>query len=268
MRICLDAGHYGKYNQSPANKAYWESEAMWKLTMFQKKYLERYGCEVILTRSDINKDMAVYDRGASSKGCDLFISNHSNAVGAGVDETVDYPVTFVSLNKKGDVLGQKLADCVATVMGTAQKGRIVAQAGSGGADYYGVIRGATAVGVVGLLIEHSFHTNTKSTDWLLSDENLDKLAKAEVETIAEHYGLKLPVLTPESPKEDTEMTYEQFKACMERYCKEQASRPAMQSLEASWAKAKAMGIANDDRPYAPVTRQEAAVMAMRAAEKI
>lgn len=26
MKICLDAGHYGKYNNSPANQAYWESD--------------------------------------------------------------------------------------------------------------------------------------------------------------------------------------------------------------------------------------------------
>ena len=35
-KICLDAGHYGKYNQSPVNKNYWESEAMFKLTEYLK----------------------------------------------------------------------------------------------------------------------------------------------------------------------------------------------------------------------------------------
>ena len=37
VKICLDAGHYGKYNQSPCNKAYFESEAMWKLTEYLKE---------------------------------------------------------------------------------------------------------------------------------------------------------------------------------------------------------------------------------------
>ncbi len=50
MKICLDAGHYGKYNQSPANKAYYESEAMWELHLLQKKHLESYGFEVVTTR--------------------------------------------------------------------------------------------------------------------------------------------------------------------------------------------------------------------------
>ena len=39
-------------------------------------------------------------------------------------------------------------------------------------------------------MEHSFHTNSAATDWLLDDNNIDRLAKSEVETIAEFYGLK------------------------------------------------------------------------------
>lgn len=31
IKICLDAGHYGKYNRSPAVKTYYESDMNWKL---------------------------------------------------------------------------------------------------------------------------------------------------------------------------------------------------------------------------------------------
>ena len=79
MKICLDAGHYGKYNRSPADSRYYESEVMWKLHLLQKKYLEAYGIAVITTRENQEKDRSLYDRGAASKGCDLFISDHSNA---------------------------------------------------------------------------------------------------------------------------------------------------------------------------------------------
>ena len=48
MKICLDAGHYGKYNKSPVDAQYYESDAMWKLHLMQKKYLEEYGAEVVL----------------------------------------------------------------------------------------------------------------------------------------------------------------------------------------------------------------------------
>ena len=78
-KICIDAGHYGKYNQSPANKAYYESEMAWKLHLLLKKYLEQYGFEVILTRADQKKDMRLKDRGRKANGCDLLLSIHSNA---------------------------------------------------------------------------------------------------------------------------------------------------------------------------------------------
>ena len=73
MRICLDAGHYGKYNQSPVDSRYYESDAMWKLHLMQKKYLEAYGVEVVLTRSSQACDRGLYERGAASAGCYLFI---------------------------------------------------------------------------------------------------------------------------------------------------------------------------------------------------
>ena len=50
MKICLDAGHQGRYNQSPADHRYYESVMVWKLHLLQKKYLEDYGIEVITTR--------------------------------------------------------------------------------------------------------------------------------------------------------------------------------------------------------------------------
>lgn len=188
FKICLDAGHYGKYNRSPANKEYYESEAMWKLHLLLKKYLEGYGIEVITTRDVQADDLSVTARGKKSKGCDLFLSLHSNATGSGgVNEGVDYPIVYVPLNGSGDKVGGLLAECIANVMGTKQKGRIATRKGNDG-DYYGVIRGAVSVGVSGLILEHSFHTNTRSTNWLLDDNNLDALAKAEAKVIADHYG--------------------------------------------------------------------------------
>lgn len=192
VKICLDAGHYGKYNQSPAVKTYYESEMNWKLHLLLKKYLEEYGIEVITTRADQKKDMGLKDRGKASKGCDLFLSIHSNAVGDKVNEAVDYPRVYVPLNGSGNAIGEKLVKCIRDTMGTKQVGDVCTRKGSGNWDYYGVIYGAVSVGVPGLILEHSFHTNTKMTKWLSNDSNLDKLAKAEAEVIASHYGVKKP----------------------------------------------------------------------------
>lgn len=188
IKICLDAGHYGKYNQSPVVKEYYESDMNWKLHLKLKAELEERGFEVITTRADKNKDMNLYERGKASKGCDLFISIHSNA--GAVDESVDYPLVIVPLDGRGDVLGTELAKCIQKTMGTKQNGRTWERATESGVDWYGVIRGAALVGVPGLILEHSFHTNTNATKWLMNDSNLDKLAREEATIIAKYYETK------------------------------------------------------------------------------
>ena len=198
IKICLDAGHYGKYNQSPAVKTYYESDMNWKLHLKLKAELEKYGIEVITTRKEQSKDMGLQDRGRCSKGCNLFLSIHSNAVDGKVHEDIDYPVVYVPINGTGDKLGKRLADCIASVMETKQKGDCWSKKSTKGDwDWYGVIYGAVSVGVPGLILEHSFHTNTRSTKWLMDDSNLDKLAKAEAEVLAKHYGLTKPATEPE-----------------------------------------------------------------------
>ena len=160
---------------------------MWKLTELLAQELTARGITVIKTRSNQATDLALTSRGKKAKGCDLFLSMHSNATSV---ESVDYPVSYVPLNGTGTAIGQKLSDIVADVMGTVQKGRTATRKGSGGADYYGVIRGAVAVGVPGVILEHSFHTHSRSTAWLLEDENLHRLAAAEAALLAEYYGME------------------------------------------------------------------------------
>lgn len=206
VKICIDAGHYGKYNRSPAVKDYYESDMVWKLHLLQKQYLEEYeGVTVITTRPNQATDKALYDRGACSKGCDLFISDHSNAVGSGVNDSVDYVaiyhLTDDSTTQVDDIskaIAGKLAPVIADVMGASQGGRIVTRKsgndrngdGMMNDNYYGVLHGARMVNTPGMILEHSFHTNTKMTRWLLDDSNLARLAKAEVEVLAAHFGLK------------------------------------------------------------------------------
>lgn len=196
LKVCLDAGHYGKYNQAPGVKEYYESDMTWKLHLLLKAELEKYGIIVTQTRNNKDTDKTLYNRGAASKGCDLFLSLHSNAVGSNANESVDYPLVITQLDGKGDALGEKLAKAVESLMGTAQKANLWKKEGKSG-EYYGVLRGAAAVGTCGMIIEHSFHTCSKMAKWLLSEDNLKKLAVEEARIIAEHYGLT-KTATPES----------------------------------------------------------------------
>lgn len=224
IKICLDAGHYGKYNQSPCNKAYYESEAMWKLTEYLKAELLTYkDCEVITTRADQKKDLALYERGQKAKGCDLFISNHSNAVGSGINNTVDYVVVYRGYkNDKSDELGLNLAKAISKTMETKQAPRTNTRKSEKGEwEYYGVLRGASDVGCpYYYIVENSFHTNLKATNWLLNDDNLKTLAQTQAKVIADYFKLKkknaIPskAITPDSSKEDIKWAQEKLNAVL------------------------------------------------------
>lgn len=189
MKICIDCGHFGRYNQSPVDKSYYESEIVWTLGGYLEKELEAYGISVKATRTDPEKDMQVYERGRLAKGCDILLSLHTNACGT---ESTDYPLACCTISGEANGIGKALAETVAETMETIQTGRIVNRRGSSG-DWYGILRGANSVGVPGVLLEHSFHTNKNAVRWLKNEDNLKLLAKKEAECIAQYYGIKKPV---------------------------------------------------------------------------
>jgi N-acetylmuramoyl-L-alanine amidase len=202
--ICLDAGHYGFYNRSPGVSDYYESSMTWKLHLYLKEELEAYGFNVVTTRETQEGDRELFERGQCSMGCDLFISIHSNAVGSYMDESTDFPMAVVLLpDDSTDIdevsaeVGALLADTIAETMQTKQSGRTVTRRsdndrnGDGvlNDEWYRVMYGAKSVGTPAILLEHSFHTNTRSARWMLDEDNLRTLAKAEAKTIAEYFGL-------------------------------------------------------------------------------
>lgn len=224
VKVCLDAGHVGsKYNQSPVVKTYYESAMVWKLHLKLKSALEARGFEVMTTRATIDTNMGVYDRGAASKGCDIFLSLHSNACGT---ESVDYPVIYRAYDNKNnvDTLALKIAKKVGQLMGTVHAGRTATRRNSAGGEYYGVLRGARAVGTpLYMLIEHSFHTNPKATKWLSVDANLEKLAVAEAELLAEHFGVK----AEEEAKTEIMGTATATAAQMALFCRSKNAAPQL-----------------------------------------
>ena len=199
MKICLDAGHYGKYNRSKVVPEYYESDMNWKLHLKLKAELVKLGIEVITTRKEQSKDLALETRGKMSKGCDLFLSLHSNAAST---EPVNHVVGIYQvdddcgkMDEQSREFAEKISECVAGVMGGVKAKTYMRESstdrdGNGYKDdYYGVLRGAHTVGTPGVIIEHGFHTNTAQAKWLLVDANLDKLAKAEAALIADFFGV-------------------------------------------------------------------------------
>lgn len=190
-KIMIDAGHYGKYNRSPAVPEYYESIMAWDLHLKLKAELEKYGFIVATTRPTRARDLEVYARGAMARGYDMFISLHSNAVGSDVRNDVDRSVVIRLANDiEGDKLARNITDMIAEVMQTKQAGTVLTRLLNNSDEYYGVLRGAKHAGCPhAYIIEHSFHTATAPAKWLLVDSNLDILAKLEAKLIAEFYGI-------------------------------------------------------------------------------
>lgn len=188
----LDAGHYGKRNQSPVVPEYYESERMWILCEMLSIELVSLGFDVLKTRADQKKDLAVTDRGKKAKNCDLFISLHSNAVGGNKGSDVDRVSVYAAYDnlndsqKLGSLLANAIAECMQVSEGTVK----TRKSEKGDWEYYGVLRGARSVGCpLYYIVEHSFHTNERAARWLLDNENLRRLARIEASVIASYFGV-------------------------------------------------------------------------------
>ncbi len=245
-KICLDPGHYGRYNQSPEVSGYYESEAMWKLHLYLKSALELRGFQVVTTRSDSAKDLGLTARGSQAKGCDAFISLHSNACGT---ESVDYTIVYRAYDNlnNADEIAKKLGVEIGKLMGNKQTGKSGSRKSEkGNWDFYGVMHGARKAGCpLYLLIEHSFHTNKNATLWLMQEENLRKLANLEATILAEHFGLTTGETPENTPVEEAKTV------------------PDWMQPSLDWAVENGVMTGDekgDLRPFAPLTRGEFAVM--------
>lgn len=187
----LDAGHYGEYNRSPVVPEYYESKRMWVLCEYLFDELTKYGFEVLKTRTDQNTDLAVVKRGELAKGCDLFISLHSNAVGNGGGESSDRVSVYAPFDLRNGSfeLANLLANAVKECMGVSKGVVKTRKSEKGDYEYYGVLRGTSSVGCpLYYIVEHSFHTNKQAAEWLMSDDNLLRLARIEAAVIAAYFG--------------------------------------------------------------------------------
>ncbi|MCM1133480.1 MAG: N-acetylmuramoyl-L-alanine amidase [Ruminococcus flavefaciens] len=202
IKVMIDPGHFSYYNQSPVYSPYWESVMTWKLSNYLQEELTALGVHADLTKDSLDEDPTLNDRGFKSKGYDFFISMHSNA---GAYESTDQPLAIIyqdlpwtTIDDTSREMGEILAQTVAEVMETRQKGITYQRKGTADWDrngimddeWYSVLFGSRYVGTPGILLEHSFHTNYRATLWLYNDDNLKKLAKEEAQVIFSYFSEK------------------------------------------------------------------------------
>lgn len=202
VKVMIDPGHYGYYNRSPVYSSYYESIMTWKLSNYLKTELENLGAFAAITKTSLDDDPGLLDRGYMSEGYDFFISIHSNADSS---TYIDKPIAlcyqtldWTTIDDTSREIGNLLADKVADVMQTYQGGEIAQRLsdndrdGNGTEDdeWYGVLAGARYVNTPGILLEHSFHTNYRATVWLSSESNLKAMAKEEAAVIYDYFTKK------------------------------------------------------------------------------
>ena len=206
LLVVIDPGHTGNTYNAGAVKGYYESKAVYDLSLYENAALEKRGIDVILTR-ERNQDPGLYERGqmAVKKGHGyanvVFESNHSNAFNGKA-----YGVTIIRSAHlpSSEKLANRMIDAIVKVMkpstGITYNRGVTTKTQSNGADWYGVIRGAVSGEVsqkqaqngpvhYDYIVEHGFHDNQKECQFLSKQENLKAIAEAKAAVIADYFGI-------------------------------------------------------------------------------
>ena len=207
LLVVIDPGHTDNTYNAGAVKGYYESKAVYDLSLYEKAALEKRGIDVILTR-DRNQNPGLYERGqmAVKKGRGyanvVFESNHSNAFNGKA-----YGVTIIRSAHlpSSEKLADRMIDAIVKVMkpstGITYNRGVTTKTQSNGADWYGVIRGAVSGEVsqkqaqngpvhYDYIVEHGFHDNQKECQFLSKQENLKAIAEAKAAVIADYFGIR------------------------------------------------------------------------------
>ena len=184
MKVMIDPGHYGKYvNQSPVDKTYYESATVWVLANYLAESLRSMGVLVGMTRTNIDENPPLVERGRMASGYDLFVSVHTNATGNSQgSEVANWPVSYVQVSGASTEIGECIGKALMPLF-NASKYECYSQKNANGQDYLGVLRGAAEVGVPGLVVEHGFHTCLADVKLLKDDAFLRLLADTDAQTI-------------------------------------------------------------------------------------
>lgn len=198
--VCIDAGHgVETAGKCAPDKSYYEHEFNLDISNRQKAILERHGIKVFMTRND-QHDISLEQRVKIANGIgglDLFISNHSNASGSGVDWA------------NPDGYGVYTSAAGVTANRNILANKLIAKAKAAGVKLWGnglfheawyVCKNTFAPAV---LVEHGFHTNKAETALLKTEAYRQKLAEADCKGILDYLGVMWqdkPVEVPVAPE--------------------------------------------------------------------
>ena len=250
MLICIDAGHYlGTPGKRCLKSIDSQETREWSLNgrVADKvqALLKRYDCETIRV-DDVTgqREVTLYERvsKANQAGAGLYLSIHHNAGINGGSGGGIAVYTCPGADEQSKAVQRAVYQH--TVAHTGLRGNRANPTPEG--NLY--VLNATAMPAV--LGEFGFMDSTTDTPVILTEAYADQLAAGMTEALAEVYGLK----------EVEHVTYEQWKAFMERYQQEQAQLPPSSWAQEGLAQAMSRGITDGTRPQCGATRQEVALM--------
>lgn len=183
-RVCLDPGHgAGEPNCSP-DKSYIEYKFAFDMARRVKALLESTECfEVLITKAaaEATPTLAERARRANQWGADIFLSQHSNAVGGGGWNDSVHGLTVWTYAPGGtrERLANRLLDQY-SALGVELFGRKL---------YNAKFAVLAHTNMPAVLIEHYFHTCRSDVKKLLSEAERETLAYAQARGICEFFNM-------------------------------------------------------------------------------
>ena len=177
--IALDPGHSDGLEGRDPGATYFglkEGDLAWATAMYTKKYLEKWGVQVVVVRGE-HEDPSIktrVQRAVDANACAI-ISLHYNAGPAsatGSEVLVPHKVSYnYDLYFSGQIFASKVNYYLRNKVGIVTRGDGATERGYNDqygtdyyengdeSDYYGIVRYARQKGILGVIIEHQFISN-------------------------------------------------------------------------------------------------------------
>ena len=219
VTIVLDPGHGGADTGAiNKNLGLYERNQVWKIANYLKAYLEEYSdTSVYLTCPTLRTTGTTISREERANimnqyNADLAISLHiDSSTSSKLNGSTAYITKLPKYNSSMTKLGNMLLNNLSK-LGIKSNGIKVRPTESNDGyysdgtpyDYYGIIRFPTLFNIPIVLLEHCYISNANDCKYIDSDEDLQRLARADADAIVSYLDLKLPTKTVTGIKIDTE----------------------------------------------------------------
>lgn len=201
--IAIDPGHGGN-DPGASGNGLQESTLTWKIASALRERLVANGVGVYFTKTQYESVSSIKERvlRAINSGAKALVSVHINSGAATAQGALVLPPNNSSYNNYLHTQGRKLGSYILQNIAKLgikndgylerdypQDGSTQAKYADGSvADYYGIVRYSRQRGMLGVIVEHGFITNSHDAALFASDSFLQKLGQADADGIIQMYG--------------------------------------------------------------------------------